>query len=66
MLLANWGLYEKENELQSSTIGTLEVIESNFTNSTRRGDKRDAQSEYEKQTAISWPIRLEKQFRLED
>ena len=36
-------------EVQSSTIGTLEVIESNFTNSTRRGDKRDAQSEYEKQ-----------------
>ena len=30
MLLANWGLYEKENELQSSTIGTLEAIESNF------------------------------------
>ena len=34
--------------------------------SCKRHFLRDAQSEYEKQTAISWPIRLEKQFRLED
>ena len=50
----------------SKLIRTRSIRRKQRLNIGKRHFLRDAQSEYEKQTAISWPIRLEKQFRLEN